>query len=280
MKKLLVSHFRNEEYLLPFWLKHHKKHFDHGVLVDYKSTDNSVNIIKEICPEWEVVPSKNELLATKIMDREIEDIENQYPGWWRTCLTATEFLIGDWAKLNDVPNQKIMVPAFNMVEHPAQEGVHPDLNIDLFLQKTNGIHYDDPISYSEDLQLSEPRFTRFLVSSNSSGWKTRRSRLIHNSECLWRDGACGQYPMGRHFEDRGEKSKDFVIIYYRFCPYNEAMLRRMVTMRENIVESDGKNGLGIEHFFTEEDTKTWVKEWQANSRDLSKEIHHYLNLSK
>jgi len=37
---ILFSHIYNEEYLLPFWLKHHKKIFDHGVIIDNFSTDN------------------------------------------------------------------------------------------------------------------------------------------------------------------------------------------------------------------------------------------------
>ena len=36
-------------------------------MIDYHSMDNSVNIIKEICPTWEIVESKN-------IDREIEEI--------------------------------------------------------------------------------------------------------------------------------------------------------------------------------------------------------------
>ena len=30
----LFSHIYNEEYLLPFWLNHHKNIFDHGVIID------------------------------------------------------------------------------------------------------------------------------------------------------------------------------------------------------------------------------------------------------
>ena len=60
MNKTVLTHFYNEEYLLPWWLDHHKKYFDHGILIDYASTDKSVEIIKEICPTWTEVKSKNE----------------------------------------------------------------------------------------------------------------------------------------------------------------------------------------------------------------------------
>ena len=44
----IISHFYNEEYLLPFWLNHHKKYFTNAIMIDYDSTDNSVDIIKKI----------------------------------------------------------------------------------------------------------------------------------------------------------------------------------------------------------------------------------------
>jgi hypothetical protein len=47
--KTVISHFYNEEYMLPWWLKHHRQYFDHGILIDYGSTDKSLDIIKKIC---------------------------------------------------------------------------------------------------------------------------------------------------------------------------------------------------------------------------------------
>ena len=77
MKKTIISHFYNEEYLLPFWLKHHSKMFDHGILIDYNSTDRSVDIIREICPTWEIIDSRNELFDAVLIDKEVEDIETR-----------------------------------------------------------------------------------------------------------------------------------------------------------------------------------------------------------
>src|SRR6516164_5807036 len=54
MPLTLISHFWNEEFLLPYWLRHHLPLFDHGVLIDYTSTDRSVEIIHELAPHWEV----------------------------------------------------------------------------------------------------------------------------------------------------------------------------------------------------------------------------------
>ena len=55
----VISHFFNEEYLLPFWLEHHSKIFDHGIMIDYCSTDRSVEIIRKFCPSWTIVKTQN-----------------------------------------------------------------------------------------------------------------------------------------------------------------------------------------------------------------------------
>jgi len=54
MKLTLISHFYNEEFLLPYWLSYHSKIFDHGILVNYRSTDDSVQMIRELTPDWEI----------------------------------------------------------------------------------------------------------------------------------------------------------------------------------------------------------------------------------
>ena len=50
MKKDNHFSFYNEEYLLPWWLMHHTKIFDHGILINRGSTDRSVEICKLLAP--------------------------------------------------------------------------------------------------------------------------------------------------------------------------------------------------------------------------------------
>ena len=59
-KVMLITHFYNEEFLLPYWIRHHASMFDHAVLIDYGSTDNSRQIIQDLAPStWSVILSKN-----------------------------------------------------------------------------------------------------------------------------------------------------------------------------------------------------------------------------
>lgn len=270
MKKTLVSHIRNEEYLLPFWLKHHKRYFDHGVIVDYNSTDRSVEIIKDICPDWEVVPSRNLKLDALVMDREIEDIERQHSGW-KMCLSTTEFLIGNYRKLDTMHEpMDLLIPALNMIEIPSEENNHPSPDIDLFLQKQYGIHYEDQIVYSDQQITHEGRLDEHIKAQNT-GYLTRRLRLLHNRDSV-------TYPLGRHYHEPDRINTDFIIVYYRFCPFNDITLKRMTRLQENIEPQNKTQNLGYEHFMDEIETTRWVREWQQNARDLSSYIDHYIKL--
>src|SRR5688572_26886033 len=88
----VICHFRNEEVYLPYWLRHHRCLFDHGILIDYGSTDHSLEIIRALVPSWEVRPSRNHQFHSVAIDTEVMDIEIQISGW-KMCLNVTEFVM-------------------------------------------------------------------------------------------------------------------------------------------------------------------------------------------
>lgn len=91
---MLVSHFRNEELLLPHFIKHHAHMFDHAVLIDYGSTDASVEIIRrEAPPGWKVVPSTEKTFDAVALDVQVMKWEAMYPDDWKIALTTTEFIV-------------------------------------------------------------------------------------------------------------------------------------------------------------------------------------------
>ncbi len=92
MKITVIIHIFNEQYLLPYWLTYHKKIFNNGIIIDYDSTDNSVEIIKKICPEWKIIKTKNKDFGAINVDNEVMDIENDIDGY-KIALNVTEFLI-------------------------------------------------------------------------------------------------------------------------------------------------------------------------------------------
>jgi len=92
VKFTLISHIFNEEYLLPMWLEYHKTLFENIIIIDYNSTDNSINICKSICPNATIINSRNKNFKASDVDQEVMDIENGIEGF-KIALNITEFLI-------------------------------------------------------------------------------------------------------------------------------------------------------------------------------------------
>ena len=91
-KTTLLTNVFNEEYLLPFWLHHHKNMFDEIIIIDYNSTDKSMDICKSICPDCIIIKTRNEYFDAEKIDEEFMSIENQIEGI-KIVLNTTEFLI-------------------------------------------------------------------------------------------------------------------------------------------------------------------------------------------
>jgi hypothetical protein len=206
-KKTVVCHFYNEEFLLPWWLTHHNRIFDHGIMIDYQSTDRSVELIKEICPTWEIRPSKNEYFHAGLIDDEVMEIERELEGW-RIALNVPEFLYGNIDQLNnyDEENKQFLIGNYVFVDMEDPEKGSATLD--------------------HSIPLHEQRYWGY-VEDNYSGWQssngsTRRlNRSIHNYVI--------QYPdWGRHYPDTVPSFKDLVIFYYGWAYIGlEGIARKM-----------------------------------------------------
>lgn len=236
MRKTILTHFFNEEYLLPWWLKHHKDKFDWGVCINYASTDRSVEIIKDICPKWTVVDSINDMFDARLCDQEVIKYEKQIPGW-KTTLNVTEFLVGDFSILNDEPDQELIIPCNVMVD--CDEAQPPLVNKPLIEQKHFGIHFND------------------------NGIKLRRPRCIHNKMEI-------NYPLGRHYEKHD--CEDLQVCWFGWSPYTSSMIKRKLQIQNKIPESDKAQGFGREHITNLDQLLKDYVELKHRSRDLSKEL--------
>jgi hypothetical protein len=233
VKKTLISHFYNEEYLLPWWLKHHKKYFDYGIMIDYHSTDNSKKIIEEICPHWTIVTSNNKDFDAPKVDWEVMEIESLISGY-KIVLNTTEFLIStkeDWEKdfLFEKYDQ-ILIPSSVMVDDDLNQN-ELDYNIPLHKQKNKGM----------DIHI-KPKF-----------YSLRNSRSMHKVKV--------NYSAGRHFYsyntqedliktfDDGTTSTIFNILWFGFSPYNEKLLKRRLQIQNVAPRSPSFGG----HHFTDKE---------------------------
>ena len=247
--KSVICHFFNEEYLLPWWLNHHKKYFDYGLMTNYASTDRSVEIIKEICPDWQVVDSVNPEFDAAECDIEIEYYEEQIPGW-KIALNVTEFLVGKYSLLTDEKSpKKIFIPSFYFVDESDNTVV--ESNKPLHEQLSNGIDFvDNPM--------------------------IRKLRCLHNHQI--------KYVPGRHFSNFDDTTDDFVIFNYGFSPMNADLISRKLQIQHRIPESDKRKNWGSEHHdnntgLTEEklyDTLNTV--YRPQSKDLSDKMKKYLEM--
>lgn len=247
MKKTILCHFYNEEYMLPWFLNHHKQIFDHGVMIDYHSTDRSREIIKEICPTWDIVTSRNPDFRADTIDTEVMDIEKDIDGW-KICLNVTEQMIGDYSILDDKPGQ-LLLPSLFFVDCDRDRAVTHDLP--LYKQKTDGFSFDQ----------------YFLE---------RRARSIHNVSV--------NYPLqytqecmgpGRHFNTYN--TRDLVILYYGWCPFDEGALSRKLQIQTQIPWTDRMQNRGMHHI-TNKETLTYrlENEFMPRSRSLKEELEQYV----
>ncbi|MFT3731662.1 MAG: glycosyltransferase family 2 protein [Hyphomicrobium sp.] len=231
-KRVVISHFFNESYLLPWWLRHHREIFDHGVLIDYHSTDNSIEICRELVPHWEVVTSENAKFAAFLCDFEVMKHEQRFPGAWKLALNTTEFFVAPGlAKMERVMEQHDLIgarlPGAIMVDTNPDNPPDPDKP--LVEQKATGI-WEDEIDFQA---LAIPGLTF-----------PTRSRLYHRYDI-------GAYTPGRHSSHLPRQcngSRDLgAIHWYGFSPWCNAFKTRKLQISTKRDNFDVKNGFGAQH---------------------------------
>jgi len=94
-KTLLITHLRNEEMLMPFFIIQHAPMFDHAIHIDFDSNDKTHYLVEKYAPpSWRIVSS----VTGKSFD--VIKTDDQVMAWemvhndqWSICLTITEFLM-------------------------------------------------------------------------------------------------------------------------------------------------------------------------------------------
>lgn len=211
--RTVLTHIYNEEYLLPIWLNHHKNIFDHGIIIDYGSTDRSVEICKEICPHWKVVSSMNTHFNAAKCDHEIMMHERHIQGW-RIALTVTEFLVGAVDKLliDTHENRQYLIPGIRFTKWDPCGTI--DKSVPLWDQISTGIsYYDNPIAH--------------------------QARSLHNFSTI-------EYSTGRHYWP--PNTEDVLIFHYAHCIVGREMLNRRLQIQHKVSPEDISKGIGNHHY--------------------------------
>ena len=221
MKTTLLTNVYNEEYLLPFWLHHHKDMFDDIIIVNYYSTDKSMEICKSICPNCKIIETRNKFFGAIEIDQEIMDIENGIEGI-KIMLNTTEFLLCE-TSIKDI---------FINNTSPISYGI---TTVAPYSKTTYNIN-----TYSE---LFGNLLNNDIVYHNDIN---RGARQLHNFNN-------GNYGLGRHTSWNPSISTNKAhIIWFGFYPMNDKLLKRKLQIHTHIPESDRVQGYSYHHFFNKE----------------------------
>lgn len=206
MKTTLISHFYNEEFLLPHWIEHHKPMFDNVVMINYKSTDRSVEIIRDMAPDWKIVNSCNMFFDEPHIGHEVERIETEFNGW-KIVLNTTEFLfhpdIRSYAESLEHKNKiGIRTNGVILVDRPEERSI---VQKPLCLTKTFGYMESD-----------------VLIKPSTTGYASRsRSRLFHRNRS-------GLYRAGRHDNHvTNEIDNEFILLWFGWAPFDKVKYRKL-----------------------------------------------------
>ncbi|MEI4649455.1 glycosyltransferase family 2 protein [Bacillus cereus] len=196
----LISHFYNEEYLLPWWLMHHKQIFNHGILINRGSTDRSVEMCRIFAPDWEVRTSKVPEFDAEQVDNEVMDIESAVQGWKMT-LNTTEFLCCQnktsfFNSLNELQKRMYAIRMILMVDPLNNNYSNPRYSVPLVKQRFHGYFPYDP--------------------HLGKSW-----RLIHNHKK-------GHYTPGRHSSAYPFELYNLpaLVLKFYFSPWNNRLKKR------------------------------------------------------
>jgi UDP-glucose 4-epimerase len=215
----LLTNIYNEEYLLPFWLKHHKAMFDNLIVVDYHSTDNSINICKQYWPDAIIRTTKNKDFDATNIDKEFMELEDSVDGI-KIVLNTTEFLIPN------KPLKELFVDRTDTISL-AITAVSP-YSKQTFLPKTN-----------------EELFTN-LLSKDLVFHHDRGVRQLHTY-------SNGAYEPGRHVtKNNSVPTNDAHIVWLGYYPMNEQLLKRKLQIGPRVSAQDRYRGWGDQHNFTKE----------------------------
>lgn len=241
----VVCHFRNEEVHLRYWLRHHARLFDHGVLIDYASTDRSRAVVRELAPHWEVRPSRNATFDSAAVDAEVMAVEAEFGGW-KMCLNATEFVVhhdlreylrGFEARHPGAAG--VTTTGFIVQDAPDQAGV-PLTDEDLWDKRHFGCQEPDPVNGNTAL----------------------RRRLLHRD-------VHGRYGPGRHSNGvTGLSDPPLYLLWYGWCPLELKKARNRST-RPMVPATDLARGWGAHHTFDDDRiTEAWRTSYLPRCYDL------------
>ena len=229
---ILFSHFYNEELLMTQWIRHHASMFNCAVLINHKSNDASMEIIRREAPStWNIVDTWLPDFCAVNTDNEVSGYENSFDNnHWRLALTTTEFLFtaGLRRKQNTVFAEldgmdAIQISSVSLIDHTGTVSVNPTMA--LLRQKHSYYFKMDTSSETEEDRYLNNHYKRFM----------HRIRNMTNP-----------YWLGRHNFKYPAMPKNLYIMKYLYSPYPDFFSRKL-QIRGKMAESNIREKWGFQH---------------------------------
>lgn len=247
VKTTLLTNVFNEEYLLPFWLLHHKDMFDELIVIDYRSTDKSMDLCRNMWPDCKIFTTRNAFFDAEEIDKEFMDFENGIEGI-KIVLNTTEFLVCD----------KPIVEIFE--SHSAGPVSFAVNALSPYSQKHYNIHNTHDLFknlFNDDVVFHEDRGVRQIHTFSN-----------------------GNYTVGRHTTlNPFIRSEDMHIVWLGYFPMNKQLIGRKLQIQQNIPERDKVRGYGFQHLFTRDTIFAKNYEFASDGRalcDICPHLHDVL----
>ena len=269
----LITHFYNEEYLLPFWIEWHKKlSISSVIMIDYNSTDKSNEIIKRLAPDWKVIPSRNSEFNAHDCDAEVMDIEKDLMGW-KLVLNTTEFLMlpPDTSLLNYSEETRAISCSSSIIVGP-NDCQHPESLKEFISGFNEGFISNPNISLKKIVHSN-------VVDDAGINAIQRSNRFIHNS-------THGHYSLGRHNMAVNPKieSNSIYIAWVGYYPWNDETVSRKLQIKNKIPQIDKERKLGYQHLW-EDSQMSAIRQAMVNGKkdlcqisEYNETYRHCLNL--
>jgi hypothetical protein len=244
MRSTVICHVYNEEYLLPFWLAHHRSIFDHGEIIDYRSTDGSAAIVRSLCPSWTVRTSRNACFDAAAVDEEVMDVERGLDGI-KMALNVTEFFF----------------PKRPLVDY-FESGQSACFGLEAMTPVSASLRDPDPTSLADLLEgISAAPWAR--------GARMGR-RFVHNHPT-------GRYEVGRHATALAHEplpDAAATLVWLGFFPWTDRVIRRKLQILGQIPASDVRDRYEImkQHAMTAEELERRRAELLRSARDRSSSL--------
>jgi glycosyltransferase involved in cell wall biosynthesis len=216
VKTTVITNVYNEEYLLPFWLTHHRDMFDDVVIIDHGCTDRSLDICKELCPRALIRKTRNDIFDSEANDLELMDVENTIEGV-KVVLNTTEFLFCKRPLKEIFSDSHPASYAIWALSPYSKTWYTPANNEELFKN-----FFNDDVVFHLD---------RWGV------------RLVHSFQN-------GAYTVGRHnTRNPSAYAEDMYLVWMGFYPLNEKLLARKLQIKDRLSQYDKDHGNGYQHLW-------------------------------